>query len=86
MSCFFSLQAEHNMAIRDLNMQIEIAHAQRSEFEEISQQLRQDIKDLGMIGGVKTLTSITNNLINIIYQMYHKLSHFILTLHKIVFP
>ena len=35
------------MSIRDLNMQIEIANAQRTEFEEASQQLRQDIKDLG---------------------------------------
>jgi cell division protein FtsL len=37
------------MSIRDLNMQIEIANAQKTEFEEASQQLRQDIKDLGKI-------------------------------------
>ena len=35
------------MANRDLTMQIEIANAQAAEFEEVSQQLRQEIKDLG---------------------------------------
>ena len=37
------------MAIRDLTMQIEIANVQRTEFEEASQQLRQEIKDLGKV-------------------------------------
>ena len=44
----YNLQAEHSMAIRDLTMQIEIANAQKTEFEEASQQLRQEIKDLGI--------------------------------------
>merc|ERR1719288_114408 len=41
------LKSEHSMAIRDLTMQIEIANAQATEFEESAQQLNQEIKDLG---------------------------------------
>ena len=43
------LQSEHSMAIRDLTMQIEIANAQATEFEEAAQQLKQEIKDLGTL-------------------------------------
>ena len=45
--CFLLLQSEHSMALRDLTMQIEIANAQATEFEESAQQLNQEIKDLG---------------------------------------
>ena len=43
------------MALRDLTMQIEIANAQATEFEEAAQQLKQEIKDLGRLYNYKIL-------------------------------
>ena len=40
------LESEKSLILRDLNMQLEIANAQRSEFEELSAQLKEEIKDL----------------------------------------
>lgn len=40
------MKAEHEITIRDLKMQLEISNAQKVEFEETIEQLKQDIKDL----------------------------------------
>ena len=39
------IQAEHEINVRDLNMQLEIANAQTSEFEETIEQMKQENKD-----------------------------------------
>lgn len=39
------IKAEHEINLRDLNMQLEIANATRNEFEELVETLRQEIKD-----------------------------------------
>merc|ERR1719278_531378 len=39
------LKSEHEIVLRDLNMQLEIAYAQKNEFEESIEQLKQEIVD-----------------------------------------